>query len=193
MRRFVFVLMCVMVAGCGNLPVTIVFETPRPAATSVGVTVNAPGVQPPAMPANLPSARVVKVVDGDTLDVDLNGQTVRLRLIGINTPETVDPRSPVECFGREASDRAKQLLNGQTVRLENDPSQQERDRYDRLLRYVWLADGRSFNFEMIVQGYAYEYTYDLPYKYQAQFKQAQAYASTKQLGLWSPQTCSGRP
>jgi micrococcal nuclease len=145
----------------------------------------------PPMPRNLPQGNVVKVVDGDTVDVQLNGQTVRLRLIGLNTPETVDPRRPVECFGKEASAHAKQLLNGQTVYLENDPSQQERDQYGRLLRYVWLTDGRLFNLQMIAEGYAYEYTYDLPYKYQSAFKSAQKNASSNNLGLWSPQTCSG--
>jgi micrococcal nuclease len=144
------------------------------------------------MPANLPHASIVKVVDGDTVDVSLNGQTSRVRLIGINSPETVDPRRPVECFGKEASAKAKEILNGQTVSLESDPSQQDRDKYDRLLRYIWLPDGRLFNLEMIAQGYAYEYTYDLPYKYQALFKLAQRTAENGQLGLWSPQTCSGQ-
>jgi micrococcal nuclease len=145
----------------------------------------------PAMPDGLATAAVVKVVDGDTVDVNLDGQEVTLRLIGINTPETVDPRRPVECFGREASAKAKELLDGQTVRLESDPSQGERDKYDRLLRYVWLPDGRLFNLEMVAQGYAYEYTYETPYKYQAEFKQAEQAARDSQAGLWAPSTCAG--
>jgi micrococcal nuclease len=145
----------------------------------------------PAEPDGLASATVVKVVDGDTVDVNLDGQEVRLRLIGINTPESVDPRRPVECFGREASDTAKELLSGQTVRLEADTSQDDRDRYDRLLRYVWLPDGRMFNYEMVAQGYAYEYTYNTPYKYQAEFKQAEQAAREGQAGLWAPSTCAG--
>lgn len=145
------------------------------------------------MPQGLPRASVVKVVDGDTADVSLNGQTVRVRLIGINTPETVDPRSPVECFGKEASNKAHTLLDGQTVYLEADSSQDDKDTYGRSLRYFWLADGRSFNYEMIAQGYAYEYTYRLPYKYQSEFRAAQQNARDRQLGLWSPQTCNGKP
>ena len=66
---------------------------------------------------------VIKVIDGDTITVNINGKTTTLRLIGINTPETVDPRKPVECFGREASAKAHELLDGKRVRLEYDPSQ----------------------------------------------------------------------
>ncbi|HEX9370404.1 MAG TPA: thermonuclease family protein, partial [Roseiflexaceae bacterium] len=104
-----------------------------------------------AQPEGLPSAAVVEVIDGDTVDVRLNGAVVRIRLIGIDTPEVVDPRRPVECFGREASTRAHELLDGQTVALEADPSQDDRDRYGRSLRYLWLPDGRLFNLEMIAQ------------------------------------------
>lgn len=135
--------------------------------------------------------KVVKVVDGDTLDVDIDGKTERLRLIGIDTPETVDPRKPVQCFGKEASNRAKELLNGKSVSLEADESQGERDKYGRLLRYVFLADGTNFNLYMISEGYAHEYTYDTAYKYQKEFKQAEREARNAQKGLWSPDTCSG--
>src|SRR5689334_4640170 len=100
---------------------------------------------PIAQPADLPIATVVRVIDGDTVDVRLEGQVVRLRLIGIDTPEVVDPRRPVECFGREASARAHELLDGQTVAVESDPTQGDTDRYGRLLRYIWLSDGRLFN------------------------------------------------
>jgi micrococcal nuclease len=135
---------------------------------------------------------VVRVIDGDTVDVSLGGETVRLRLIGIDTPETKDPRKPVECFGREATQKAEELLNNQTVLLEADPSQDDRDIYGRLLRYIWLSDSRLFNQEMIAQGYAFEYTYGLPYKYQAEFQQAQCQAREQQRGLWSPDTCNGQ-
>jgi micrococcal nuclease len=77
------------------------------------------------------------------------------------------------------------------VLLEIDPSQDERDRYGRALRFVWLEDGRLFNLEMLAQGYAFEYTYDAKYKYQASFRQAQEMASERQLGLWSAATCGG--
>jgi micrococcal nuclease len=134
---------------------------------------------------------VVDVVDGDTLKVSLDGETQTIRLIGIDTPEVVDPRKPVQCFGEQASAKAKATLTGQMARLEIDPSQGNVDKYGRLLRYVYLADGTFFNEMMVAQGYAHEYTYDTPYKYQAEFKAAQAAAEKTQLGLWSPSTCNG--
>lgn len=134
---------------------------------------------------------VVKVVDGDTIDVSINGETKRLRLIGINTPETVDPRTPVECFGKEASDKAKSLLTGKKVSLEADSTQGELDKYSRLLRYAFLEDGTNFNLYMIKEGYAYEYTYNTAYKYQKEFKEAQTYAKANNKGLWSSTTCNG--
>jgi micrococcal nuclease len=146
----------------------------------------------PAMPSGLKRVKVVRVVDGDTVDVNLDGVTTRLRLIGINTPETVDPDRPVECFGPEASKRAKALLEGQSIMLEADSSQDDRDRYNRLLRYIWFEDGRLFNMQMVLEGYAYEYTYQIPYKYQAAFKSAQRQADQAQRGLWSPSTCNGK-
>lgn len=132
---------------------------------------------------------VVSVVDGDTIKVNMNGTTETLRLIGIDTPESVHPTKPVECFGIEASNRAKELLNGKRVKLEADPSQGERDKYGRLLFYVIMEDGTNFNKKMISDGYAYEYTYNTPYKYQAEFKQAQINAETNKRGLWADGAC----
>ena len=134
---------------------------------------------------------VTKVVDGDTITVSINGKSETLRLIGIDTPETVDPRKPVQCFGKEASNKAKELLSGRKVRIEKDPTQGERDKYDRLLAYVYRDDGLFYNKHMIEQGYAHEYTYRLPYKYQTEFKLAQKSAQDNLSGLWSPNTCNG--
>ena len=147
--------------------------------------------EPKVSPSNTGAElyQVVKVVDGDTISVNMDGKTETLRLIGINTPETVDPRKPVECFGKEASDKAKQLLTGKKVRLGNDATQGERDKYQRLLRYVWLEDGTFFNKLMIGEGYAYEYTYNTPYKYQEEFKQAEVDARTTKKGLWADNVC----
>lgn len=136
--------------------------------------------------------KVLKVVDGDTVAVEINGVSETLRLIGIDTPETVHPSKPVQCYGTEASNKAKEVLTGQEVALEADETQSDRDKYDRLLRYVILKDGTNFNKFMIEQGFANEYTYDSnPYKYQAEFKAAEAYAMENKLGLWSPDTCNG--
>lgn len=134
---------------------------------------------------------VAKVVDGDTLEVRKDGGIVKVRLIGINTPETVDPRRSVQCFGREASAEAHRLLDGQSVSLETDPSQDTYDKYGRLLAYVYLPDGTLFNERMIAAGFAHEYTYNVPYKYQAQFKAAEQAAREARRGLWSPETCAG--
>ena len=84
---------------------------------------------------------VVKVVDGDTIHVDNNGKRLKIRMIGLDTPETVDPRKPVQCFGREASAQAKTILAGQSVYLEIDPSQDTIDRDGRTLAYVWTELG----------------------------------------------------
>ena len=135
---------------------------------------------------------VVKVIDGDTLSVDIDGKIEVLRLMGINTPETVDPRKQVECFGTEASAKAKESLTGQRIRLEGDTTQGERDKYDRLLGYVFLEDGRFFNDLMVREGYAYEYTYSIPYKYQDQFNQAEQEARGNKRGLWADDTCDGK-
>lgn len=133
--------------------------------------------------------KVTKVVDGDTIDVMIDDKSERLRLIGIDTPETVDPRKPVQCFGVEASNRAKEILTGQEVALEADPTQGELDKYSRLLRYVFLKDGTNFALKMISEGYGHEYTYDMPYKYQSEFKEAEQHASTEKLGLWADSAC----
>lgn len=134
---------------------------------------------------------VTKVVDGDTIWVDRQGTREKIRLIGVDTPETVDRRKGVQCYGIAASDHAKQLLTGQSVFLETDPSQSTTDRYGRELAYVWLPDGHLVNLGLIAQGFAHEYTYDIPYRYRDQFQAAEADARTHQRGLWSPTTCAG--
>lgn len=134
---------------------------------------------------------VVEVVDGDTIRVRMDGRVETLRLIGIDTPEVVAPGQPPECFGPEASARAKEVLQGKAVRIELDASQGERDRFQRLLAYVFLPDGTNFNLQMVAEGYAREYTFDKPYKYQAEFREAERRAREQQLGLWSPETCGG--
>jgi micrococcal nuclease len=134
---------------------------------------------------------VVAIVDGDTIKVSIDGNVETLRLIGIDTPETKDPRKPVQCFGKEASAKAAELLSGRRVRLEADPTQGDRDKYGRLLRYLWREDGLFFNEWMIRNGYAHEYTYNLPYMHQGRFKSAERFASENNLGLWNPAACAG--
>ena len=135
---------------------------------------------------------VTKVVDGDTVAVNINGKNATIRLIGLDTPETVDPRKLVQCFGKEASARAKEILAGKRVRLEMDGLQGQLDKYGRLLAYVFLEGGALFNKLMIAEGYGHEYTYHLPYKYQKEFKEAEKTARENQKGLWAPEACQGQ-
>ena len=134
---------------------------------------------------------VVRVVDGDTLIVARPEGDTRVRVIGIDTPESVAPDRPVECFGPESADRADQLLTGTSVMLRGDPTQDRVDQYGRELDYVWLPDGRLFNHVMLVEGFATEYTFAAPYAYQDSFRAAEQQAAQGGVGLWSPATCGG--
>ncbi|MDD2822811.1 MAG: thermonuclease family protein [Candidatus Daviesbacteria bacterium] len=165
--------------------------TPTPEAQTAAVEVKESTPTATPSPADTrQSAKITRVVDGDTIDVSINGKAETIRFIGINTPETVDPRKPVECFGEKASAVAKENLTGETVLLESDPIQGERDKYNRLLRYVWTDDGTvDFGKVMIATGFAYEYTYNTPYKYQAAYKQAQKEAEQGKKGLWADNAC----
>jgi micrococcal nuclease len=157
----------------------------------VAVMLAAPARAYPTMPPGVQGPfTVTKVVDGETIWVDNNGQRMKIRMIGLDTPESVDPRKPVQCFGLEASAQAKTILGGQSVYLETDPSQDSVDRYGRTLAYVWTTSGRLFNLDMIADGYAHEYTYDLPYRYQQDFRAAEDDAQAQERGLWSPSACA---
>jgi micrococcal nuclease len=135
---------------------------------------------------------VVTVIDGDTIIIWRGEKEETIRMIGLNTPETVDPRKPAQCYGREASDEAKRLLEKSYIILETDPSQDVLDKYGRTLGYVILADGRNFGLVMIENGFAFEYTYQRKYKYQSEFRAAQAEAKSGQIGIWSPDACGGK-
>ena len=164
-----------------------------PDSSAPPVIPSAPSSTAPAPPsssnATSPYVPVTKVVDGDTFDVLLDGKTERVRLIGIDTPETVDPRKPVQCFGIEASNTAKTLLSGKRVRLERDPTQDDRDVYGRVLRYAYVEDGPFFNQYMIAEGYAHEYTYEIPYQFQQAFRDAERAARESGRGLWADDAC----
>lgn len=127
---------------------------------------------------------VTKVTDGDTIELS-TGQKVRF--VGIDTPETVDPRRPVGCFGKEASNENKKLVEGKKVILEKDVS--ETDKYNRLLRYVYLplADGSLLfvNDYLVRAGFAKAYTYPPDVKFNEQFLQAEREARNENRGLWA--------
>ena len=156
-------------------------------------------------------ATVTRVVDGDTIKVDVDGIEYTVRYIGIDTPETVHPQKPVEFMGKEASAKNKELVEGKTILLEKDVS--ETDRYGRLLRYIWVKlegmpigdselslqwskttaytrtiDGDLYlmaNAELVALGYAQVVTYPPDVKYQPTFLELQRQAKEQKLGLWA--------
>lgn len=134
--------------------------------------------------------KVVRVVDGDTVVLNMHGQNVTVRLVGLNTPEVIAPHQSVQCFGPEASKIAHTLLDDTSVHFEPDPSQGVFDKYYRTLGYIFLQDGTNFNQYMIERGYGKEYTFKSTYKYQKDYKAAQAQAQSQKRGLWSVCTVS---
>jgi micrococcal nuclease len=135
--------------------------------------------------------KVVKVIDGDTVDVDFKGTIERIRLIGIDAPEMNDQRNVVECFAKESHSKLSELINDKQVKLEQDNNLDNRDTYGRLLRYIYL-DNKNINKQMIDEGYAFEYTYNKTYKYQTDFKAAEKSAREESRGLWAANTCNGK-
>ena len=120
-----------------------------------------------------------RVIDGDTIVLS-NGEKVRL--IGVDTPETKHSQKPVEYYGKEATAFTKRMVGGKVVKLKYDV--QRRDEYDRLLAYVYLMNGTFLNAEIIKQGYGHAYT-RFPFKYMEQFKQYEKEARENKRGLWT--------
>jgi micrococcal nuclease len=156
---------------------------PCPCAGASGT----PPAAPPPAAARSTTARVVRVIDGDTLKVRLaSGQTATVRLIGIDTPETRKPGTPVECGGRDATARMKKLAmrngTGRAVTLTSDPTQDALDRFGRLLAYV--NDGAvDFGRSMISAGWAKTYVYRREFARVATYRRAQASARTARRGV----------
>lgn len=127
-------------------------------------------------------AKVTAVIDGDTIEVDLGqGNIKRVRYIGVDTPESVDPRKPIQCFSKEATIKNRDLVENNIVGLEKDVS--ETDRYGRLLRYVYAGD-IFVNQELVIQGYASAVSYPPDIRYQDQFRQNEQQARSENKGLW---------
>lgn len=133
------------------------------------------------------TVRVKRIIDGDTIELS-NGDTVRY--IGINAPESVDPRREAGCFGKEASEFNKHLVAGKDVRLAKDIS--DRDKYGRLLRYVYLEDGMLVNEMLVREGYAFVATYPPDVSKKDIFRAAERMARDEDRGLWSETTCNGK-
>ncbi|TDF87929.1 thermonuclease [Paenibacillus piri] len=134
-----------------------------------------------ATAAGRESVKVERVVDGDTLEIKLNGKKEKVRLIGIDTPETKKPNTPVMFYGKEASDYTKKRLENKTVELEWDV--ERRDKYARLLAYVWIGD-ELYNRTLVKEGYARIATFPPNVKYVELFKKDQEEARKKEKGLW---------
>lgn len=132
---------------------------------------------------NITTTRVVNVVDGDTFKIE-SGETVRM--IGIDTPETVHPSKPTQCYGKEASLKTEELIEGKEIRLEKDVS--EKDKYNRLLRYVYVGD-IFVNEYLVREGYATSSSYPPDIKHQDRFVEAQKLAKEENKGLWNPSAC----
>lgn len=164
---------------------TITPVVPEPIVNTVTPPITETKIEAPAEPT-VTLHKITSVVDGDTAKVSIDGKIESIRIIGIDTPEI---GSRLECFGNEAKTRAQQLLSGKSVYVELDPSQGERDKYGRLLAYLVIDNTTDFGEQMIRQGYAHEYTYNLPYKKQSTYKSAETYARNNKLGLWTDGAC----
>jgi len=189
MRRSLIVLglLCVAISACGGHEVDLSRQSPALLSTE---------------PGGYETAQVGRVVDGDTLEVTITGRSegpaaglaelgevYKLRLIGIDTPESVKPGSPVECFGKEASEAAAALLEGQEVTLVKDV--EETDAYERLLRYVYLGEELA-NARLVLNGYASAYTYPPNVRHSELFVDLQRQAREASAGLWAPEECNGK-
>jgi len=128
--------------------------------------------------------QVTKFDDGDTIIVSMEGKLEKIRFIGVDTPETHDPRKPIQCFGKAASAHTKEMIGENRVRLEADPTNSNRDRYGRLLRYVYLPDGTLVNKKIIADGYGFALV-AFPFTKMEEFKAAQKDARENNKGLWS--------
>jgi len=131
-------------------------------------------------------------VDGDTIAVQMNGKVETIRFIGIDTPETHKPNTPVQCYGPAAAAHTQNVIKaaGGKVRLVSDSLSTNRDRYDRLLRYVYLPDGTDVNELNVQQGYAFYYPY-FPFSKSDQFRADEQAAMAAHKGLWG--ACTPTP
>jgi micrococcal nuclease len=147
---------------------------------------------PSIVQAREQGATVLRAIDGDTIEIGVAGKIEKVRLIGVDTPETVDPRKPVEFFGNEASEFAGKLVEGKKVVLRDELGGQDRDKYGRLLRYVYLEDGTFVNAEIIRQGYGHAYVV-FPFSHMEEFRAYEWQAREKGLGLWGSTETKAEP
>ncbi len=186
MRKSWSALVFVVLMSCATHQVQLLVQAPPTLASE---------------PPGFERAHVERVVDGDTIRVRIDeivdgpgagqsevGESYPVRLIGIDTPESVRPGTPIECFGRESSAATEALLDDQEVVLVKDV--ENTDRYDRLLRYVYLGEEMA-NARLVANGYASAYTYPPNVRHSEFFVLLEREAREADRGLWSPDTCNG--
>lgn len=181
-RREKILLVDLLLAESGKGKTTQQYETIK--VTKIAKSRLSNATEEPRVVDNQKLYYVSSVTDGDTIKVVVDGKIEKVRLLGIDTPETRDPRKPIQCFGKEASDYAKSLLQGQYVRLETDSTQGDKDKYNRLLRYVYLENGTEVNANLVENGYAVAYV-RYPVKNMENYKRLQEKARNNNVGLWS--------
>lgn len=129
---------------------------------------------------------VAEVVDGDTVHVNAGGRDLDVQVLGIDAPETADPRKPVQCWGRMARLWAQHVLDGRYVTLRADSTQDRTDKYGRTLAYLILADRSNYSLRAVASGNAHSYVYDFPVLLHPRLEQAEADAHAARRGLWGP-------
>lgn len=173
MRAGPLALLAVLLTACTAVTTSTVTVTP---------SIDSSGVSPTAAGGRAREATVTRVVDGDTMHALLHGRDVTIRFIGVDTPETVAPGQPIECYGPEASGFATRALTGERVRLEFDV--ERIDPYGRTLAYVWMRDGSMFNETLVRGGFATVATYPPDTRYVQRFAVAERAAKSAGRGLW---------
>jgi micrococcal nuclease len=168
-------ILSVALAGC-SVPTTTVTVT----STQTVRVSSRPAQGPSTAPGHV--ATVTRVVDGDTAHVQFRGRDVTIRFIGVDTPETVAPGRPIECFGPEASHFTTRELTAEKIRLEFDV--ERIDPFGRTLAYIWLSDGTLFNETLVRRGFATVATYPPDTKYVDRFEAAEHTAKRADRGLW---------
>lgn len=188
MRSIVLCVAITLLTACSP-STTYTPSAPAALTTPSGSLASRPAT---ATGALAPNATLRRVVDGDTVIVDIGEQRETVRLIGIDTPETVKPNAPVDCFGPEASARTKDLLPpGTALHLERDI--EARDVYGRLLAYVYRSDDGDFiNLRLAEEGFATVLTFEPNTAHRSDFVAAATRAERDDLGLWSACSTSAR-
>lgn len=195
LKKILIILACFLITGCDNLNQKDIDDLVKTGKEVAKVAKEISAYLENQKVNDLEVATVERVVDGDTIEVKIDGEKFKVRLIGVDTPETKHPRKPVEPYGKEASECTKKKLDGKKVYLEKDVS--DTDRYGRLLRYVWLKkpdkDKKlteemlkdNFNLTLVKEGYGKSSTFPPDVKYAEIIKEYQREAVKENKGMWN--------